>query len=357
MKASSQWVRRAFLWSGAGATAAAMIVAGSSAQAARTSPHASPSHSRVAADQKGPGYPQPGGIYKPFTNCPLLNPLLRESTGGDPVGCVAGEADAGSIKIGNITTKITHPVIAQFGIWDPVNAAPSPFTGGILPPPNGLAAQLVNSPELVPGGLLKALGCPSSKRGVERLCREAKRLGGKYLRVFAMAQSAGPITNFELTTWTQPLKFKLMNPLLGSYCYIGSNDNPVAVNPVLSGNLTVKLDPNPKLHPKTGVIAVEKAVATDTTFTAPGVTGCGPGGSANIAIDEAIDTSVGLPSASGNNSLTLDGTFYLGICSASVSQARILLSAFAASDKAHGSKVISQRLTFADLRDWRSWFR
>jgi hypothetical protein len=343
------------LWTATGAITVAMIVAGSSAEAAHPTLHASPGQSHVAPSQTGPGYPRPGGIYKAFTDCPILNPLMKESLGGNATGCVAGDSSSGSITIGNVTTKITHPVVAQFGIWTPPPPnAPSQFAGGILPPPAGLSAQLVSSPELIPGGLLKALGCPSSRPAVERLCREAKHVGGRDLRVFAQAQSAGPITNFNLVTWTQPLKFKLINPLLGSYCYIGSDDNPVVVNPSLTGTLVIENDPNRMLHPKTGVLKVNDAVATDTTFAAPGVTGCGPGGAANIAIDEAIDTSVGLPSAS-DNSLTLNGTFYLGVCAASKNMARILLSAFKASAGTHGSKVTGHRITVADL--WSYGFR
>ena len=342
MKASRQWVRRASLWGATGAVTAAMIVAGSSAQAAHpTSPSG------------GPGYPPPGGIYKPFTNCPLLNPLMQESTGGSATGCIAGDARTGSIKIGTITTRITHPVTAQFGVWDPVNATPSQFTGGILPPPGGLTAQLVTSPEFVPGGLLKALGCPGTKAPVEHICSKAARLGGKYLKVYALAESIGPITNFALTSWTQPVKFQLINPLLGKFCSIGSIDDPVVTNPsITTGKLVIEPDPHPKNHPDTDVLKIKNASATDTTFTAPGVTGCGPGGSANIAVDEAIDTSVGLPSASGVNSLTLDGTFFLAACFAPKNMANILLSAFKASARsgAAGRQQASHPITFASLR-------
>jgi hypothetical protein len=300
----------------------------SSADAAHTAGHR---HSHARADALGPGYPPPGGIYTPFTNCPLLKPLMQESLGGNATGCVSGIATSGSIKIGNITTAVVHPVYAQFGIWDPPNATPNQFTGGILPPFAGLKAQLVSSPEYVPGGLLKALGCPSKNSIVQNLCQQAQYFGGRYLNVYAKAESAGPITNFNLTTWTQPIKFKLINPLLGSTCFIGSDNNPVVVNPSLNGTLVEEFDPNPTLHPDTGVLAVTDATATDTTFAAPGVTDCGPGGANNIAIDRAIDRSVGLPSASGSNSLTLDGTFYLGVCYAPRNMANILLSAFEAS--------------------------
>lgn len=332
MKASSQRIRHVFFWSATAATAAAMIIAGSSAQAAHPTRPAGHGHSHVRPDALGPGYPPPGGIYTPFTNCPLLRPIMQESVGGSATGCVAGDATSGSIKIGNVTTTVAHPVIAQFGVWDPPNAMPNQFSGGILPPFAGLSAQLVSSPEFVPGGLLKALGCPSKNATVENLCQEATYFGGKYLDVYAKARSAGPITNFDLTTWTQPLKFRLINPLLGPSCYIGSDDNPVVVNPSVTGTLVVENDPNPKRFPDAGVLAITDGTATDTSFAVPGVTGCGPGGSANIPVDEAIDASVGLPSASGNNSLTLNGNFYLGVSFAPRNMANNLLAAFKASE-------------------------
>src|SRR5215472_8574714 len=345
-------IRRMSLLSVTAATAASMILAASTAEAARSHPYNGAAQSRAPLSRSGPGYPPPKGIYRPFTDCPLLNPLMQESLGGSATGCAAGIVTTGSIKIGNITTPIKHPVIAQFGIWDPPNATPSQFTGGILPPPDGLAAQLVTSPELVPGGLRKALGCPGTTAPVEHLCSEAARHGGRYLKLYALATSAGDITNFALTSWTQPVKFQLINPLLGNSCFIGSDDNPVVTNPSLTGTLVVERDPHPRIHPDTGVLKIENASATDTTFTAPGVTGCGPGGSANIAVDEAIDTSDGLPSASGVNSLTLDGTFSLAVCFAPANMANILLSAFKASARSvdAGRQQAGQSISFASLR-------
>jgi hypothetical protein len=359
MKASSKWIRRAVLWGATGALTAGMIVAASSAAAAHSTSHPSSSQAK-----KGPGgYPLPKGIYAPFTDCPLLNPLMQESTPAGPTGCVAGTVLTGKIKIGHITTrikataKVQFPVTVQFGLWDPPNAASdsataNEFTGGILPPPQGLSAQLTSSKQLVRGGLLKALGCPSSNATVEQLCTEAQKAGGKDLKIYASAQSAGPITGFNLITWTQPVEFHLINPLLGNSCYIGSADNPVVLNPLLSttGTAAIEPDPHPRYHPDTEVLKIPQASATDTTFTAPGVTGCGPGGTANIAVDEAIDTSVGLPTATGADSIVLKGTFYLAVSTAPQNMAKILLSAFRASARTNGAAAIHIPLTPASLR-------
>jgi hypothetical protein len=223
---------------------------------------------------------------------------------------------------------VAHPVVAQFGAWAPPGASPSQFTGGILPPPDG--KELVVSPEFVPGGMLRALGCPSSTPAVEKLCKEAV-LPGESTVIKALVQSAGPITNFALTTWTQPVKIKFINALLGTNCYIGSDDNPIVLNPNVTGTFGFVPDPNPTRFPQTVVLEVTSAQATDDTFSVPVVTGCGPGGAANIAIDTAIDTSNGLPSASGSNHLVLNGNFYFADDYSAAHQANELLAAFRAS--------------------------
>jgi hypothetical protein len=274
----------------------------------------------------GPGYTPPGGIYAPFTDCPLLNPLMAESVGGDGTGCVAGDATGGTLTIGPTVVQVVHPVTAQFGLWDPQGASPSQFTGGILPPPDG--RELVASPEYVPGGLTKALGCPSTAPVIKKLCDEVHANPADNT-VTALVEEAGPITNFAVTTWTQPVMFRLINPLLGDNCTIGSVDNPVVLNPQVTGTLGFLPDPNG--FPQTAVLEVTGGQATDNVFSVPPVQGCGPGGAANIAVDLALDASQGLPSPSGSNSLTLVGSFYIADCYQPSHQAHNLLLAFRAS--------------------------
>ena len=336
MKGSNRQFHRAFFISAAAVTAAGLLVAGvTSAVGAQAKPHTNVS-------QTGPGYPPPGGIYKPFTNCPLLNPLMKEAVASSAVICSAGQVASGSVVLGNITTPVVRPVNVQFGGVQTPNAnfggdwttGISGFAGGILPPPAGLSAMLVTKPDLIPESLTTALGCSTTTDPiVQNLCTKAENFGGKYLDVYALAQTAGQITNFGLTTWTQRIKFKLINPLLGSRCYVGNDNQPIVVNPNISlapgGQLEVLPDPNPAKHPNTDVLLITAAIASDTTFTAPGVTGCGPGGAANISIDSALDAGTGLPSASGVNSLTLNGSFAIADCFNTKNQSKILLNAFA----------------------------
>jgi hypothetical protein len=227
-------------------------------------------------------------------------------------------------------------VTVQFGFWAGPN---QPYYADVLPPAAGESAMLVTKPDQIPGSLTKMLGCPSSNHIVQQLCQQAKYFGGKYNDVYALAESAGAITNFALTSWTQPLVFRLINPLLGDDCTIGTLGNPVVLNPSLSiSSGGVEPDPNPIEHPDTQVLATS-ATASDDTFSAPALTGCGPGGVKNIPVEEALDGSAGLPAASGVNSLSLTGDFYVGFNSAGEDsalpqpqdEAKILLSAFKAS--------------------------
>lgn len=311
---------------------------------------------------RGPGYPPPKGIYAPFTNCPLKNPVMHEAmdtNGGGFAACVGGLATGGSIQIGNIVTPVVENVDVQFGFFIPpadANFYPAPA----VPPLAGTSAILSTKPDPLPETLTQALSCPSSNATVETLCREAQANGGQYNKVYALAQEAGNISNFALLSWTQPLKFKLINPLLGGNCYIGSDETPVMVNPSLSlgpgGSLNVENDPVPTVHPDTFVFALTGAVASDNTFSAPGVTGCGPGGVANVAVDDALDASSGVPSPPGTNNLTLTGNFYVGATTTSEDpsltqpqdDASGLLAAFKAST--NGEHSVKHKITMKQMR-------
>jgi hypothetical protein len=107
----------------AGSAVAAVAVAAAGLAAPALARPSAP----LATTTQGPGYPPPKGIYKPFTNCPLNNPLMHEqgqlsatNSFGGFAACVAGNAVTGSITLGNITTQVTEPVNVQFGFaWGP----------------------------------------------------------------------------------------------------------------------------------------------------------------------------------------------------------------------------------------------
>ena len=130
------------------------------------------------------------------------------------------------------------------------------------------------------------------------------------------------------------MKIKLINPLLGGKCYIGSDDDPIVLHPtIISGTLAFVPDPDPVRFPNTVVLEVLDAVATDDTFSVPTATGCGPQGVA----DDAINSLLGLPSPSGNNHLVLNGNSLFADDFSDANQADELLNAFKVSAKASPS--------------------
>jgi hypothetical protein len=241
----------------------------------------------------GRRYPPPGGIYTGFTNCPVKNPLMSQSNSF--TACTLGLATSGSIKIGNIVTPVTEPVNVQFGFYENTQQT---YYADAVPPLAGTNAILSTKPDLIPQSLTTELGGPSSNATVQNVCQQAAA-NPALNKVYALAEEAGPITNFNLLSWTQPVMFKLINPLLGSGCTIGTLGNPVMLNPQLSvgpgGQLTLTNDPNPARNPDTFVLAITQATAGDNTFSAPGVTNCGPGGVANLDVGAALDAGAGLP--------------------------------------------------------------
>jgi hypothetical protein len=219
-----------------------------------------------------------------------------------------------------------------------------------------VSAILSTQPDLIPNSLTSVLGCgTATDPTVQNICQQAAANPAEN-QVYALAQEAGQLQNFNLLSWTQPVKFKLINPLLGNNCYIGTDGDPVVLHPQLGlgpgGSLFVENDPVPAVHPNAFVLGLSGAVASDTTFSAPGVIGCGPGGLADVAVDEALDAGSGLPAASGN-SLTLNGSFQIAAdetysAPPSVDYANELLAAFKAST--NGEHSVKHLVTMSQAK-------
>jgi hypothetical protein len=267
------------------------------------------------------GYPTPGGIYAPFTDCPLNDPAMDDSLPGFATGCIASISDSGTFTIHGIPVAITHPVTVQFGVHSPASATGgNQFEGGVVQPLDG--KSLDTSPEQTPGGL-PALLCPGDNPTLARICQAATSTGQTGMT--ALVQSAGPIDDFHLTGFTQPVKIQLINPLLGGNCYIGSDSDPIVLHPeIVSGDLGFAFDPDPVRFPNVAVLSITNAVARDDTFVVPQANGCGPGGVA----DAAINTRLGLPAPSGTNHLVLNGNSYFADDFSEANQADELREAF-----------------------------
>jgi hypothetical protein len=201
------------------------------------------------------GYPAPGGIYAPFTDCPLHDPIMRQAAPGFAMGCIKSITASGTFTINGLPVQITHPVTVQFGTYSDLDASGNQVFH-VVPPQDG--ETLVTEPEVIPGGLL-VLVCSSTDPRVQRLCRTATSAGHTDLTL--EVQLAGPITNFSPlaeSPFTLPVKVKLENPLLGGQCYIGSNDDPIVLQPLFNpvGTLGFEGDPDPERFPNVAVLSI-----------------------------------------------------------------------------------------------------
>jgi DNA-binding beta-propeller fold protein YncE len=242
----------------------------------------------TGADQEFQAGP---GVWASFFRCPVDDPAML-ATNGDfsTLGlafCLGSNSTHGSITLGNITTT-TGNTNLQTGLID------ANGTFAVIPASGGS-----------PGGSLIA---------------DPVQLSTPVGPVTAITESAGAPSNFDLIAGisigtpiiTVPIKIHLANnPTLGPSCFIGSEQNPILLNPQnndLSNALSVggffSFDPNgvPDVTGPDGALLITGLVQGDDTFAVPGATGCGPGGS----LDAVVDAVAGLPSPSGSNHLVLD---------------------------------------------------
>lgn len=134
--------------------------------------------------------------------------------------------------------------------------------------------------------------------------------------VTATAALAGPPSSLRVGlddfSLTMPMKLELTNPLIGPFCQIGSNSRPANVRLVVG--LTNPPGPNRPIQgrlgepefPAGGGLILRGNLHVDNSFAIPGATGCG----INLGlINSLINAKLKLPSAAGNNTLSIGNDF------------------------------------------------
>lgn len=237
-------------------------------------------------------------LYDPFTKCPTDHELLNDPdfmfAGG---GCVASIAKPGStFTIGDRTTETTSPSVTQwaFGSFDDEL--------GSLPVVPG-STSVTAEPEEVEGGLLGLVPPEEVAPLLDPL--------DPILGVQSQVEAAGDVSEWLLAPPTTRLKIKLINPVLGDDCYIGSDDDPIVLHAEdwveeEAAQLSFSNDPNGfevfVIHSTGGVIR-------NDAFSVPEARGCGPAG----ILDPFINERVGLPSPEGENeAVFLNDTHIVG---------------------------------------------
>jgi hypothetical protein len=222
--------------------------------------------------------PAPG--YERFAGCPSPdeNPNV--------VQCTRSVVDGGHFQMGSKDVPITKPITLTGGV-DASNNILFNSKGGLTP-----------VKQQVPGGII----------GLTGLDWLVNFLSIEGLKLYAVTELAG--TPQITDGLTLPIKVHLINPVLGSNCYVGSNANPIVLQ--LTSQTT---NPPPPNEPISGrfpekvffdeqhVLHAENGLFVDNAFAAPGASGCVLTlfGFLPISINGLVNSQSGLPSPAGTN--------------------------------------------------------
>lgn len=225
---------------------------------------------------------EPNEGYEQFAGCPDA----EESPSS--VVCIRSDITGGHLQMGTKDVPIKEPLTLVGGVdgsFEGFTAGPG---GGLLP-----------VEQQVPGGIL----------GLTGLDWLINFLDIEELQLFALTELAGAPTGFTISTVTIPIKVKLINPVLGNNCYVGSFTNPIVLN--LTTGTTEPPPPNepitgvfPELgfDPETEISTLSNGTYVDNAFAAPEADGCAlklfgfP-----ISLDGFVNDQSGLPSPAGTN--------------------------------------------------------
>jgi hypothetical protein len=215
-------------------------------------------------------------VFPNFSGCTISEPAEE--------GCIDIQNRSGNLNIKGFNV----PLGESLEIRGMTRASEIGEKPNFVPPAgtNGFFA----TPVAVPGGLLGIEGLP----------------GNSVLAITELAGSSSDIRIDAATlALTVPVKVRLVNLLLGMDCHIGTNRNPIVLNLI-----TGTTNPPPPNRPISGrigeaefdgrAIIIRGNVNVENSFAVPGATECGLGLG---LINTLVNLKLGLPSASGNNSI------------------------------------------------------
>lgn len=199
-----------------------------------------------------------------FADCPDL------PEGADPAFwlCNVAVTTGGTFKLGKLDQPITKPITLTYANgFDPITLE-----------------------EKVVFGSFKA----------DKMLVQPGIFGDPFVTaIYAKPRYAGHV-GLENGNLRLDLKVDVQNPLLGSYCTIGTNDDPIKLS--LTVGTTSPPPPNTPISGSPPEVVqndppVLKTTVVDNAFAVPRSRYCGLGGSLNWA----VNLYAGLPSAAGNN--------------------------------------------------------
>jgi hypothetical protein len=270
------------------------------------------------------------GEWASHDRCPVDDPDFLSISAGEAF-CISANSPDGTFKLGKITTT-TGESDLQFAL-DVGQGGGLPWQEMIEPQGGALLAD----PAAVPGGILglnfqpipmpacsNPIQCALRNLAITLINRTRQLLVSGPFAVTATVEPAGELADFDTLApliggpiIKIPVKIHLQNPILGPNCYVGSDDDPIVLQPEVVGPAPIDIvsfDADGTLNPAGAFQAiVQTGTQADSTFAAPGASGCGlklpfPPGSDVHLLDGAVNQRVGLPSPSGNNEVVLNDT-------------------------------------------------
>lgn len=224
--------------------------------------------------------PAPG--YEAFAGCP--SPAEKPNY----EFCLRSTVTEGHFQMGNKDVPITNPIVLSGGVEEELKNFAYNSKGG-MPPVK----------QKVPGGVI----------GLTGLTWLLEFLGSEALTLYAATELAGQPVFVDSSLIQLPIKVHLINSVLGSKCYVGSNTSPI--NLTLTTGTTSPPAPNKPISgfgPELGFeparqILLLDGTYVDNSFSAPGANGCVLTlfGFIPISINGLVNEQSGLPAAAGTN--------------------------------------------------------
>lgn len=233
--------------------------------------------------------------------------------------CVYGTTSSGEFKIKSTEVPITKTITLQGGIIDNEATEKETFVNA-----SG-AETLSKTPETVPGGLLKIVAPKGWPEFLQNFFNEIINKSATGVTATTELEGTIGINRSDLLTGAPdalslPVRVHLENSFLGSECYVGSKAHPVVIelttgttSPPLPNEAITGSIGEPEFIVEGGELAgivLKKNSLVNNTFAAPEAEGCGSEilfGLFTGLVDDAVDSELGLPSVSGNNTAILKG--------------------------------------------------
>lgn len=223
-----------------------------------------------------------------FSDCPALPPGYTPSN----FLCLLIHITGGELVMGNSQQIITSPITV-------------PFAEGTDP-----SGNTVLVPGIMRAGAMPVLGGIFLTPQVNSITQKDPNLRLK-VKPVGVGIAIDPTGN---TAAIISQKVQAINPIFGTSCFVGSDQDPIVVDPTFGTT-----NPPPPNQPISGHIdsiltvgneLVILGTVVDNAFAAPGATNCGPNG----VLTNVVNSVSALPSAAGTNTaifqVTVEATNY-----------------------------------------------